>query len=196
MRYWNVLFLAVFAGNLDAGYRIEVVVCNFASLPEYEITTAEAEAAFAFHTIPAEVTWLDCATPSPKSEEGRALRFLVRLRRDAPRYYLREVSLHTMGRAYLSDSGEGYIADIYRPAVEALAQLRVANESSLIGYTMAHELGHLLIGPGHAARGIMSADWGPLEMSRIAKRWLEFDLRDRTAIRRRLEGQGGNFAAE
>ncbi|MBV8732383.1 MAG: hypothetical protein JO336_21440, partial [Acidobacteriia bacterium] len=168
----------------------------FASLPEYEITTAEAEAAFAFHTIPAEVTWLDCATPSPKSEEGRALRFLVRLRQDVPRYYLREVSLRTMGRAYLSDSGEGYIADIYRPAVEALAQLRVANESSLIGYTMAHELGHLLIGPGHAARGIMSADWGPLEMSRIAKRWLEFDLRDRTAIRRRLEGQGGNFAAE
>lgn len=188
-RFW-MLILSISAGNLHAEGGIEVSVCNFANLEESRVIAAERETAFVFRSIHIDVVWLACAAPPSGSGGNHPHRFAIRLRPELPRRYVPEVSLHAMGRAFVSDSGEGYLADVYYPAVHAFAQTSPGSEYSLIGYTMAHELGHLLLGPGHRRTGIMSARWGSRETFAISKEWLKFDPRDATLMRRRLKELG------
>lgn len=41
------------------------------------------------------------------------------------------------------------------PAVQAFAARHEADAGPLLGFVMAHELGRLLLGPGHAGDGVM-----------------------------------------
>jgi len=51
---------------------------------------------------------------------------------------------------------------------------------------VAHELGHLLLGPGHSADSIMSAAWNGKTLEAVRKRWLTFNQSQRAAIHREL----------
>jgi hypothetical protein len=50
----------------------------------------------------------------------------------------------------------------------------------------AHELGHLLMGPGHRANGIMRAAWGRKELEALHQRRLKFQQAEWAAIMRTL----------
>jgi hypothetical protein len=48
----------------------------------------------------------------------------------------------------------------------------------LLGFVMAHELGHVLLGAGHTPDGVMQAAWG--EMYALRQRWLSSPTNVRT----------------
>jgi len=57
----------------------------------------------------------------------------------------------------------------------------------LLGYALAHELGHVLMGSSaHAPRGLMRAEWGRTELDRIQHGALKFSESEATAIRTSL----------
>jgi len=66
---------------------------------------------------------------------------------------------------------------------------------TLMGYAVAHEIGHLLLGEKHAASGLMRAVWGKKEYNDMAQRWLGFSLTERQAMRDALT-QRLNLGAE
>jgi hypothetical protein len=147
------------------------------------VRKAESEAVFVFRPADIVVGWPDCensAAPAPGTP-----RFVIRLRDDLVPRFGGELSLHAMGRAFVS-GGEGYIADVYYPAIQALSETSQPGVGSLIGYTIAHEIGHLLLGPEHRPRGIMRARWGQDELRALAQRSLGFDKADRVRLRERL----------
>jgi len=83
----------------------------------------------------------------------------------------------------MDGTGYGFMVDTYCDAIHELAQLySIASDDQVLGYTMAHELGHLLIGPGHRSDGIMRAAWGRQELESLKRRHLTFNAWERSAI--------------
>lgn len=191
MRVLSLLVGAFSAASLNAADRMEVMICNSAEVQDYVLTKAETEAGFVFQSAGIEVQWSACQNATLQKHDTP--RFVIRLRGDLVPRFGGELSLHALGRAFVSD-GEGYIADVYYPAVEALSKTSQAGTASLIGYTIAHEIGHLLLGPGHKPHGIMRARWSQDELFALAQRSLGFDKTDRMRLQDRLRqnSQGRN----
>ena len=59
----------------------------------------------------------------------------------------------------------------------------------LLGFVMAHELGHLLLGAGHTPNGVMQAAWSQKQMDALRQRWLRFTEEGAARIRRALEAR-------
>jgi hypothetical protein len=99
-------------------------------------------------------------------------------------------------RVLTNDSRRGIASDAFGSAVPpALANIYYEDASSLaartgyslhhiVGCVMAHELGHLLLGPGsHAETGIMKAHWGAAELRLIVGSGLHFTPQQAKLIR-------------
>ncbi len=164
---------------------MEVLICNPGKLPVYLVTQAETEAGFVFRSAGVDVVWRGCEVRSSRRGADGTPWFLIRLRKDSVPHYAGKLSLHAMGRAFVAGD-DGYMADVYWPPVRALAEDTQSSAGSIIGYTMAHELGHLLLGPGHRPRGLMAARWGDDEVRLLDQRSLGFDSIDRARIREKL----------
>ncbi len=186
MRLTSLVFVLFSVARVDAGERMGITICNYANLPQYLVAEAEAETSFVFRSIDIEVLWSDCQSLPTRNRVDGVPWFIVRLRNDLVPRYGNELSLHAMGRAFVSTAGEGFLADVYYPAIKTLSESSHANQDALLGYTIAHEVGHLLLGPGHRPGGIMCARWSGKETGAISKRWLKFDLTDRVKIRSNL----------
>jgi hypothetical protein len=63
-----------------------------------------------------------------------------------------------------SEVHQGTVATVYPDRVEALSQASKTSAARLLGRTMAHEIGHLLLGSDHAKHGIMRARWTAVEL--------------------------------
>ena len=81
----------------------------------------------------------------------------------------------------------GAHATILYDRIEPLGQSGVISVSALLGYAMAHEIGHVLLGTTeHSSDGVMKARWGKPEYRRAAGGLLEFTPSQGAAIRERL----------
>ena len=95
-----------------------------------------------------------------------------------------------MGRAFMNADGTGNMADVYYGAVRELTLLDpIAGANQVMGYTMAHELGHLLIGAGHRPNGIMRAALSKKELDAINSRHLKFNAAEQAAILSKLRSR-------
>jgi predicted metalloprotease len=180
--------LAMFsAGTLYAAERMNVSVCNQGHFPEPLIAQAEAEADTVFRSMDVEVVWAKCQGEVSIEEAGRGFRFVIRLRNDHPPKASGPASLDAMGRAYVSAPNDGYMADIYYKAVQEIAERHGTDADGLFGYVIAHELGHLLLGPGHSPHGIMHAPWNNSDAMAVKQRGLKFTATQQERIRRNLQ---------
>jgi hypothetical protein len=181
------LIMGVF-WTAGAAERMELLMCNSAGVSEYVLARAETEAGLVFQKADIDVKWSDCQSGLAQPHDSPW--FVIRLRADRVPHLMGELSLHAMGRAFVSESEdhvrEGYIADVYYQAVRVLSETTQTGMAPLIGYTIAHEIGHLLLGPGHRAHGIMRATWGQDELRSLSQRYLGFDKEDRIGLREGL----------
>jgi hypothetical protein len=141
-----------------------------------------AEATFAAASV--TVVWQvcgpsECNTPPSPSER------LVRLVR-APKGVKQDV--RCLGDALIDvQKGTGILATVYVDRVLALVQSLDVDYRTILGRTIAHELGHLLMATNaHSTSGLMRELWSPDELQ--ASRADDWALRpvDIAAIKRRL----------
>jgi hypothetical protein len=73
--------------------------------------------------------------------------------------------------------------------VQQLAQLHVVRPETLLGFVIAHELGHLLLGPhAHTSHGLMRAVWTRTDVADgVAQGQFRFSATEGDRIRRRLQ---------
>ncbi len=180
--------MAVFsAGTFFGAESMNVSVCNLGGLPESDVERAKAEVEAVFRPANVEIEWKSC-DEYQASGAGRTW-FLIRLRNDKPPVTRSASSLDAMGRAYIADSGDCYLADAYFKAVQKLAAAHDADADALLGFVMAHELGHLLLGQGHVADGVMQAQWGGAAVKELERRWLQFSPGQRGRIQSKLRAK-------
>jgi|HubBroStandDraft_1064217.scaffolds.fasta_scaffold46942_3 hypothetical protein len=159
MRFCPLICAVLFAASLAAAERMTVSVCIRGDLDEKTIVRAEETAAALFQSIDIETVWAKCAIGLEGDEAIRQHWFTLRLRDGRPFIPPAPLALDALGEAFLSEDNVGYIAEVYYQAVETLAATQSAELPQLLGYVIAHELGHLLLGPGHTPKGVMRAAW-------------------------------------
>jgi hypothetical protein len=188
------LLLAILsAGTLCAEERMNVSVCNLGNLPESVVAGAKAETEAIFRYAGIRIEWKACDEYQANGAAGVPW-FIVRLRNDKPPKLAGASSLDAMGKAFLDkESEEGYLTDANFRAVQELAERHRVDADELLGCVIAHELGHLLLGPGHVPGGIMQAHWSGNELQSLRQRRLKFNHfqrgRIQSELRTRAEAQ-------
>jgi len=188
VRRWICAFL--FATSVSAGERMTVSVCTRGSLGQKLVTGAEAAAAALFRRVDIEILWTKCEIGLEGDEASRQHWFTLRLRDGKPFVPADPAALDTLGETFLSLDEPGYIVDVYYQVVETLATTQRVEPASLLGCVIAHELGHLLLGPGHTPRGVMRANWNLGDLKAIRQGCLRFGPAEGARMRRALQGTG------
>jgi hypothetical protein len=75
------------------------------------------------------------------------------------------------------DSEPGCVANIFYAKIDEVAWRAGGRSARILGHTMAHELGHLLLGANaHSPSGIMRGDWSPEDLMFMRSGELTFTL--------------------
>ncbi len=169
----TILFLCSGPGCMDA--QMNVALCDGGQVHASLLRSARAETEFVFGSAGIRIIWTACGSFESLAAASPAPVFVVRLRTDTPRQPVGSSSLDTMGRAFLARNKGGSLADAYLPAIEGNAKLYDIESGELLGCVIAHELGHLLLGSGHSADGLMRSGWRGTEARNVVRRWLKFN---------------------
>ena len=183
------IFIILSTGTLSAADQMNISVCNFGEASRKAVTNAETEVSAFFRAANVNVVWKSC-DDLPGTAPSTVRWFVLRLRDIKPLSLpVTSASLDVMGRAFVADSGEGDIADAYVEAIKDLAGQYRTDAGTLLGYVIVHELGHLLLGPGHMDNGVnvMRAKWSPDELRALKQRWLRFTKPQEAALHLALQ---------
>jgi len=171
---------------LAAGEDMNVAICNLGGVSETIVSQAKGETDLVYRSAGVRILWRECAEFSASVPKEGAPWFFIRLRSDKPPRTVGPASLDVMGKAFVDDRG-GSVADAYFQAVQATSQLHNGDAGVLLGFVIAHELGHLLLGAGHTRDGVMQAAWGRRQTDALRQRWLKFGKECAERIRLALE---------
>lgn len=186
----RILLITAFcsAQLLTAGQPMNVAVCSQGDVRESVIAAAKAETELVYRSAGMTIVWRDCDALPSAAELERDPWFLVRLRTGKPPKTVGPASLDVMGKAFVEEHG-GYLADAYFQAIQATSEKHHGDSPVLLGFVMAHELGHLLLGAGHTPDGVMQAAWSQKQMDALRQRWMKFTEDGAARIRHALEAR-------
>jgi len=133
--------------------RVTVRVYNLARVSASNLAQSEHEASRILHEAGIEIEWTECPCPQTPGPSGLMLRIIPRLF-GSMRADFRD---NDLGFAPTSADG-GVLATIFFNRVEAIT--KGGSVAPILGSAIAHEFGHLLLGPNaHSSDGIMRARW-------------------------------------
>jgi hypothetical protein len=192
-----VLTTNAFAGPKEADPRWLILsVFNDASVPAEILAHGEARAAHILAQAGIQVEWLNCAAggshvpnqfeqPSPCSRIGYPSHLSVRIVLAG-----RSAREDIFGEAYTDSQGKGsYIKLYYAHLAEPNAHLPLG-EGELLGYVIAHEVGHLLLGTdSHSHEGIMQGRWEDPQLREAGRGNLQFTPSQAGLMREHLAGE-------
>jgi hypothetical protein len=172
--------------TVDLTATTRVPVRLYSSIPDHtadDQLMALAVAEDALSTASVGIAWTlcgpgECLTPAPAALKVR----IVQSRDDSQRD-----SQH-LGQALIdSQSGTGVLATVFIDRTRRLADHLGIDHRVLLGRTIAHELGHLLLAtPTHGNSGLMREVWSRDELLGTRHSDWVFDPLDAAAIRDRL----------
>ena len=177
--------------------RVSVRVHNYAPLSGQSLQRGENEAARIFRKIGVEVCWDPAAAePSPDAECSVLTAY--------PRFELRIAPSFAPVRGVTDGDSAGLAfanqASVSFRQIGGEAAAIRADPAELLGPVIAHELGHLLLGPNsHSSFGIMQARWSRDDYRRAVRGQLDFTPQEgermRAEIRERVRTQGAGAIA-
>jgi len=177
--------------NPDAN--LAVIVFNYAAVPTDVLAEAQGFTQKVFQHAGVGIEWIDPSSLAGQREwhepqEGP--KFVMRIVPDSmlgpwPNHHA------LLGFALLPvDGGMGSLAGAYHERVQRLSR-RLGGDSALVlGYVIAHELGHLLLGAqSHFHSGIMSYPFDRSELRLASRGLLRFTPSQAKRIHERLQEQ-------
>jgi hypothetical protein len=175
--------------------RMSVMVFDRAEVPDSILGEARERAGVILGKAGVEVEWIDCQRPpiplvcEKAAELDRLLLTIVT--EDSRRFFADDV----LGRSVPGDGrNRGVYARVFYRHIRAKAEQEGVNAAQFLGLAVAHEFGHLLLGPqAHSPEGIMRANWSRHDMESGAKGQLRFT--DRQALLSRADVQSRIKAA-
>ena len=157
-------------------YTLTVALFNEAHVPPTVLAGAQETTSYIFTKSGIDIRWMLCGREDESLEERSAC---------SQPEFPDHLDMHIVnscphlpgsvfGISYLSPEGIGTQADVFYVKVVGFRQ-SPAELSTLLGYAMAHEVGHLLLGSNsHSPTGLMRADWRTKELICMAQGGLGF----------------------
>lgn len=178
----------------EQGIRVTVLVHNYAHLPAQILVEVQDRASLIFRKAGVEVEWADC----PVNDEDPASYPGCPAAVDATQLFLR---IFPKTATKTEDNGQAFvaarIANIFWNRVEERVQRLNVSVSRILAHTVAHELGHLLLGSNsHSPTGIMTAHWDAQVLIRISQEGLYFNGQQSDFIRSEMRKRKGQRVVE
>lgn len=173
-------------GNLA---QLRVSVLNSSPISRRTIQRAEGVASGVLRDAGVEVIWLNC--PQDAMQEAS----LGRCSEASFPWHLhlgilpvsRDLKSSTVGISFSSENGEGCYADLFWQPIKQLQEQTDISPSVILGHSLAHELGHLLLGTdSHSRQGLMRAHWTGEDLAKASKGNLRFSQEESLRIMNRL----------
>lgn len=170
---------------------ITVSVHDYSDVPPLRLAAAEAQAQRIFEQAGVETVWLTC---SPKLEASEptgcshvdTTHLVLKVISEKTNAHMRDRG-DVLGNALLTDDGTGYYAYAFLDHIETLER---KHGFGILGYVLAHEVGHLLLGSNsHSVSGIMSPHWNGGELRRISEGTLLFLPNESRLLRERSKSR-------
>jgi hypothetical protein len=157
--------------------KVTIYIYNYAKVPQNLLRAAKENVTRTLLEAGVKTVWRDCALErrsSPNTSGSSGLSDSVKLViKILPASMTQQMpsGRTSLGFAALStEMRRGSDAFVFFDRVQEVAEIRYVNEAWLLASVMAHEFGHLLLGPGHSGGGIMSGFIdGEGNMLRIAR---------------------------
>ena len=184
--YWFWICGFLFVSSMSAVERMTVSVCVKGSLDAKIVSSAQTVAETSFSLFDVVIRWAGCNLAIEGDVANQQHWFTVRLRDGRPFLKPAPDALDTLGEAFLSPYNVSYFVDVYHQTVESLAVNKEVEFAVLLGYVIAHELGHLLLGPGHAKQGVMRPSWERSDFKAISQGFLKFSAAEGFQMRQSL----------
>jgi hypothetical protein len=189
-------------GDGESLPKITLRVYNYARVPAPILVSTEPVATKIFRQAGIETEWLDCRlsraeprTPAcerPLTPSDLILKLL-------PHSMAQTIAVNgdTFGIA-LTAGGKPAIDDIiFYQRVLDLARTGYVHEQEVLAAAMAHEIGHLLLGPdSHSLTGIMRAKWNRDELELIRLGRLLFTPEQSALIRAEVVARAGQARSD
>jgi hypothetical protein len=81
-------------------------------------------------------------------------------------------------------------ASVYYDHIQRAIRYNSASTDQILGYAIAHELGHMLLRTSHhSGTGIMTAKWRPTELQHAAQGLLTFTSQQAGSMRDEIAGR-------
>lgn len=197
----SLLLLTLLAPAIDAAEAPEITVHLFdqAGVPERVLTQAVAVTNRIYAQGGIKLKWV--AEPIPVAKPGEGVSFgqnaspvEVSLRLLPKRLSEGAVRSRSMLGLAIDRGAHGYrsLANVFYNRVESTAPgLYDVSVPELLGHVMAHELGHLLLGPNAHARGtIMACPWDSEDFRMLRHGQLRFTTEQVAYLREQVLGRG------
>jgi hypothetical protein len=152
--------LAISAGQGGQKPFVTVLVYNYANVSDRNLGAAEVRAARSFSAAGIDVSWVECPVSVEDSARFRACEQAL----DRHPVFLSIIPDHMAARIARPPKGSedtlgmasGLHAFVFYERIREWAGRWGLEESVILGHTLAHELGHLLLGEhSHTATGVM-----------------------------------------
>ena len=179
--FFSIASGPAWASDLRVARHVSVAVCDLEAVPNVLMRVAEQVAGEVYRDIGIELDWADNEC---HPDEG-VLAVNVTSRDMSGTV----VSDHTLGFA---ESGTQDATVLY-DCVKRFARRYHINRGVMLGYVIAHELGHLLLPPkSHSAAGVMR---GMIDLQLASERQLRFTPEQGALMLRKLAALPGYTAA-
>ncbi len=179
------------AGTTSAGVGSEpelpaigILVKSVPRVPTDVLLRAKEETARVYADAGVRLAW---------SDPSRVLPSLTVMIISSPDAWGERVEATTLGAAPGTAEGLGRLAYAFFARIRATSQQYRTDVGKLLGYVMAHELGHILLAGGsHPPTGIMSGRWGQFQMDLVAESFLRFTKEEAESIRKSVGDMKAN----
>ena len=186
-----VLEVGVWDGQPDGTIVITLRLYNYAHLSQALMTASEETTTAIFKAAGVKVAWVDCPILTGQLARYPACQkamgttdFAVRILSQPMAARLSTTNDPARFAQHCPDNEPGCVANILYFRVRELAsqvidevafQGEEARTAKILGHAIAHEIGHLLLGPHtHSASGLMRATWSPDDLKLISWSYLHF----------------------
>jgi hypothetical protein len=148
--------------------RLRVRVYNYAEVPPTTLALTEQIAGEIFLRTGTELLWVDCPVSEQEIERMLGCRSVPASMALTPKIVPEWMAIgfhRPSAQCGLTIQGHGSYVFFHR--VQAFTQSADVSLAVILGYVVAHELGHLVLGAGsHSATGIMSENFHPKQSKR------------------------------
>jgi len=189
---WGVV-LSTFsdARTPDPVAHVKVSLFDDAHVAAATLAQAEARATFLMAQAGIDIEFLNCppADPSDFTPAVSPCSVVEWPRHLSLRIVVRgnPANSETFGEAFLDDAGFGVYAKVYYQNLVASRDVLGLTEGDMLGFVIAHELGHLLLGSNsHSTTGVMQAHWSATTLHEAAHNTIFFTSHQAAVLRSRL----------
>jgi hypothetical protein len=180
----------------DEELPITIQIHDYWHVPTESLSRASAVVTNTYEKIGVRTEWLDVVRQGDKPRASKhrretsripnaQLTIIILTKEMAARGQIADGAL---GMAAVADEGMGRIAYAIYDRVRDTAVRAGLGEADLLGFVMAHEIGHLLLPRGsHVESGLMRGSWTIRNLRRTDVANLEFSPLQASAIRATIE---------